>query len=117
MIVTPEEVFDYTTFDTVKQRNPDLLKLDILEAKSEIGSLLETSEIPENLEVRLAIMKLAQFYALVNQDEELMRGNFNESIGDYSYTMADGSTLQKPDIKHLLRNFLPKGTTFRMRSI
>lgn len=117
MKITPEELIEYTVLEKVRDRNPNLLEYDILEAETEITNIPGIT-IPEGSQkAKLALLKLAQFYALANQDESFDNNITSETIGDYSYTLADGTTFERPDIYHLLREYIPARAPFRMSSI
>ena len=113
MLITSEELVNYTAFDQVKNREGDLLELDILEAEVEIKIIVGhdfTDEAYQPLPpaARLAILKLAQYFALVNSDESLTKGIKSEKIGDYSYTVSEGSGNTMPDVSNLLKPFIKK---------
>ncbi|OLN21855.1 hypothetical protein BTO30_12615 [Domibacillus antri] len=120
-VITPAELKAYTVFPKVKNRTDALLEQDILEAVAEIHEIAghdftapAYSPVPEK--VKLATKKLAQYYALLNMDESLMKGLKSEKIGDYSYTAAEVSGSAKPDIRSLLKPFVQvKQGTVRMR--
>ncbi|GAB2558230.1 protein YqbG [Gracilibacillus alcaliphilus] len=112
MAITPEDLRNYTTFESVKKRPDAQLEMDILEAEIYINNKIEKpldeyDELPP--ELKLAWLKVAQFYALINGDESMAKGYKSERIGDYSYTLSDGSSLTMPDISSLLEDFLPDG--------
>lgn len=130
MLITPADLKAYSVFDSVKDRADELLAQDIIEAVAEISlevghdfSGEEYDPLPEK--VRLAVIKMAQFYALINSDESITKGYTTEKIGDYSYTLGNGSTIQKPDVYALIKGYvLPADSTLegtevkmRMRSI
>ncbi|KAF6603414.1 protein YqbG, partial [Bacillus sp. EKM417B] len=68
-----------------------------------------------------AVLKMAQFYALINSDESITKGYTSEKIGDYSYTLGNGSTIQKPNIYSLIKDYVVpadsdlEGTEVKMR--
>lgn len=127
MFITPEELKGYSVFESVIERPDDRLKMDILEAvtyvRKKITKPLEDHiPLPETL--RLALLKVAEFFALVNGDESLIKGYKSEKIGDYSYTMSDGSSMSIPDVSDLLGEFIDKdapsadsGVFLRMRAL
>jgi Protein of unknown function (DUF3199) len=126
MFVTPDEVKAYSgAFPVVMSRDDDLVEKDILEAELDIKKQLgrPLTELEGALpEVQLAIQKLAQFYALINSDESIVKGYQSEKLGDYSYTLASGESIRKPDISNLLDDLLPvvnvtQKTRLRMRGI
>ncbi|MCY8341141.1 DUF3199 family protein [Bacillus licheniformis] len=111
MLITPEEVIAYSVFEAVKSRPENLLQHDILEAETEIHSIVghnfsdeKYQPLPEK--VKLALLKMAQYFALINSDESIVKGYKSEKIGDYSYTLGDGQTIQKPDVENLLKDFV-----------
>ncbi|WP_203363080.1 DUF3199 family protein [Bacillus sp. REN10] len=113
MLITPDDVISYSVFEQVKSRDTKLLEQDILEAEIEVRRIAghdfsapEYTPLPA--EVKLALQKLAQYYALVNSDESLSKGIKSEKIGDYSYTASEGSGNAKPDVSALLSAFIKK---------
>jgi hypothetical protein len=128
MLITPTELKEYSEFDSVKERSNSLLEHDILEAEVAAEEIVghdfaEYSPLPPK--AKLAILKLSQFYALINSDESIVKGYKSEKMGDYSYTLSDGNTLNKPDVSGLLKEYIQEGTAvdnsktanLRMRSI
>lgn len=111
LLITAEDLVEYTVFDAVKERDGSLLEQDILEAEVEVKKIVghdftDEGYQPLPAEVKLALLKLAQYFALVNADEALTKGFKSEKIGDYSYTLADGSSGTKPDVSGLLEAFV-----------
>lgn len=111
MSITPEELKTYSVFEDVIDRADELLEMDILEAETYIQTkielpLIEYAPLPSKL--RLALLKVAQFFALTNSDESITKGYKSEKIGDYSYTLADGSTMSIPDVSDLLDDYIEK---------
>lgn len=114
MLISPEDVRAYTVFESVKNRSDELLKSDIIEAEAEVFKIAGhdfTSEkyqpLPEK--AKIALIKMAQFFALINGDESIIKGYKSEKIGDYSYTLADGNAVSKPDVYNLLIDFIEPG--------
>ncbi len=111
MSITPAELKAYSVFEDVINRADKLLEMDILEAETYIQKkiefpLSEYDPLPSKL--RLALLKVAQFFALTNSDESITKGYKSEKIGDYSYTLADGSTMSIPDVSDLLDDYIEK---------
>ncbi|MCY8912533.1 DUF3199 family protein [Bacillus atrophaeus] len=111
LLITPDELKSYSVFESVKTRPDELLKQDILEATADIilkvgHDFSDAEYIPLPETVRLALLKLSQFYALINGDESIIKGYTTEKIGDYSYTLRDGSSLQKPDVYALIKDYV-----------
>ncbi|BBP90942.1 hypothetical protein BsIDN1_45600 [Bacillus safensis] len=111
MLISPEDVRAYTVFESVKNRSDELLESDIIEAEAEVFRIVGhkfTSEknqpLPEK--AKIALIKMAQFFALINGDESIIKGYKSEKIGDYSYTLADGNAVSKPDVYNLLIDFI-----------
>jgi hypothetical protein len=132
--VTPQNVIAYTVFEKVKNRSPLLLEKDIIEAEQEIKSIVGHSFDGVDAEgnplypayppeVEIAYLKMAQFFSLINSDESITKGYQSERIGDYSYTLANGQTVRKPDVYDLLAAYVRPAeiktgnTRLRMRSI
>ncbi|MCY8413192.1 DUF3199 family protein [Bacillus spizizenii] len=111
LLITPDELKSYSVFESVKTRPDELLKQDILEATADIilkvgHDFSDAEYIPLPETVRLALLKLSQFYALINGDESIIKGYTTEKIGDYFYTLGDGSSLQKPDVYALIKDYV-----------
>ncbi|MDX5484854.1 DUF3199 family protein [Bacillus pumilus] len=130
MLISPEDVRAYTVFESVKNRSDELLESDIIEAEAEVFKIAGhnfTSEkyqpLPEK--AKIALIKMAQFFALINGDESIIKGYKSEKIGDYSYTLADGNAVSKPDVYNLLIDFIepidppedPASVRMRLRSL
>lgn len=122
-MITPQDVLDYTSYESVKNRTPDQLRFDIIQAREDIfkycgHDFSEYETLPE--EVELAFIKVAEYYALINSDEGVAKGIKSEKLGDYSYTLGDGK-VQELKIGNLLHNYVKdsarRGTSFRMRSL
>lgn len=111
-VITPVELRAYTSFDSVKARSDQQLTDDIIQAEADIFDYVH-HEFPTNeyptvpVRVKLACKKLAEYYALSALDESAVKGYKSEKIGDYAYTMADGSGLRgKPEITALLEAYV-----------
>ncbi|MCK6164035.1 DUF3199 family protein [Bacillus pumilus] len=130
MLISPEDVRAYTVFESVKNRSDELLESDIIEAEAEVFKIAghdfssgKYQPLPEK--VRIALLKMAQFFALINGDESIIKGYKSEKIGDYSYTLADGNAISKPDVYNLLIDFIepidppedPASVRMRLRSL
>lgn len=99
MLITPEEVIAYSVFEAVKSRPEDLLQHDILEAETEIQSIVghdfsgeKYQPLPEK--VKLALLKLAQYFALINSDESIVKGyksEKNRRLFLYAWRWSDHS--------------------------
>ena len=126
-LIIPQQVIDYTEFEAVKAREPTKLKSDILQAETELfskaGHRFDAPDyIPLPGAVELALIKLAEYYALVNSDESIAKGYSSERLGDYSYTLSDGRTISKPAIDLLIADYIQKAApkrpvSFRMRAL
>ncbi|MFB0582405.1 protein YqbG [Bacillus subtilis] len=126
MLITPADLKEYTVFDSVRDRPDPLLTQDIIEAIAEITYQVghdfsgpEYDLLPET--VRLALLKMAQYFALINSDESITKGYTTEKIGDYSYSLGTGSSIQKPDVYTLIKDYVVssepslEGTEVKMR--
>lgn len=92
--------------------------------EAQTGSITATFKyIDLRDEVELAIKKLAEYFALINTDDSIVKGITSESMGNYSYSYgARGKT--KPDVSTLLLDDIThetapnsKKTFFRMRGV
>ncbi|EKF33814.1 DUF3199 family protein [Bacillus xiamenensis] len=130
MLISPEDVRAYTVFESVKNRSDELLESDIIEAEAEVFQIVghdfsseKYQPLPEK--AKIALIKMAQFFALINGDESIIKGYKSEKIGDYSYTLADGNAVTKPDVYNLLIDFIepidppedPASVRMRLRSL
>ncbi|QNK87752.1 DUF3199 family protein [Sporosarcina sp. resist] len=126
MSITPAELKAYSVFEAAIERADNHLKMDILEAETYVRKkitkpLEDYNPLPPTL--RLALLKIAEYFALVNGDESMVKGYKSEKIGDYSYQVGDGSSMSIPDVSDLLNEFVDEdapsdGNAFlRMRSI
>ncbi|HFL0606058.1 TPA: DUF3199 family protein [Listeria monocytogenes] len=114
--ITPEELIAYSDFESVKKRNPEKIKMDILEAEMDLQAALgksladiknnnaEETGFPKAL--KLALLRLAQFRALYNTSESMQKGYSSEKIADYSYSLANGESINYPDITNLIADYL-----------
>lgn len=126
MSITPDELKQYSVFEDVLERPEPLLKMDILEAETYINKKISkplTELVPLPGTLQLALLKVAQYFALVNSDESINKGYKSEKIGDYSYTLSDGSSVSVPDVSDLIADFIDvtvptEGNVFlRMRAL
>jgi hypothetical protein len=121
-VITADDLIAYSVFPEVKERATNLLDSDILEAVNEIkqktGNDFNSTDYPTIPdEVKLAVKKLAQYYALINSDESGLKGYNSETLGGYSYTRSGGAlAIKKPNINHLLGPYYKK-PKFSMRVI
>ncbi|ECJ9718291.1 DUF3199 family protein [Listeria monocytogenes] len=127
--ITPEELITYSDFEAVRERKPEKLKMDILEAEMDLQAALgkslvdiksrrvEETGFPETL--KLALLRLAQFRALYNTSESMQKGYSAEKIADYSYSLANGESINYPDVSNLIADYLDQKSTdkrkFRFR--
>lgn len=122
-MISPKDVKDYSEFSSVQTRSDPQLKFDIIQAKQDIfrycgHDFSEYEVIPE--EVKLAFIKLTEYYAVINSDESRVKGIKSETLGDYSYTMEDGSK-ETLSLRSLLEDYVKdsgqRGTKFRIRTL
>ena len=126
-LIKPEQVIAYTDFESVKARAPSKLASDILQAETELftkaGHRFDApAYIPLPAPVELALIKLAEYYALVNSDESIAKGYTSERLEGYSYTLSDGRTISKPAIDLLIADYVQKEVpkrpiSFKMRAL
>ncbi|EAD4096346.1 DUF3199 family protein [Listeria monocytogenes] len=119
--ITPEELITYSDFDSVKERNEEKLVMDILEAEMDLQAALgksladirskntKESGFPGTL--KLALLRLAQFRALYNTSESMQKGYSSEKIADYSYSLANGESINYPDISNLIADYKVEKST------
>lgn len=114
MLIEPTDVASYSVYDRVKNRPEELLAQDIIEAEAEAalitGHCFEDSvydPLPDK--AKLALLKLAQYFALVNSDESASSSYQSEKMGDYSYTVSGEGGIQRPEVYHLLEEFIIPG--------
>ncbi|OTW86376.1 hypothetical protein BK702_15230 [Bacillus thuringiensis serovar cameroun] len=108
-LITPAQLIEYTTIDEVKERNPKLLQMDIVEAQNDIFTLtfvdFEDKEkypaVPEVVEI--ACLKLAQYYALINSDEAAQEQVQSQRMGNYSEQSVG---YVKPNVSSLLSKWI-----------
>lgn len=119
--ITPQELIDFTPIDAIKNRSTTLLTYDILEATAEIDQICghdfnDTTVYPSIPDaVKLAALKLSQYFSIVNSDESVIKAIKSQNIGDFSFS-SDG--VEKPSVMHLLRPYItstPKTGNVRMR--
>lgn len=125
-LITPTDVREYTNFESVQSRREEQLNFDILQAETDIfdycGHDFSDTEryptIPE--EVKLSAIKLAEYYALINSDESLVKGITSERLGDYSYQIGKDGETKKFSLRSLLKSHVQqtgsKGKTFKVRA-
>lgn len=126
-LITPDQILAYTEFEAVKARAPSKLESDILQAETELFSKAghrfdDPAYIPLPVSVKLALIKMAEYYALINSDESMAKGYSSERLGDYSYTLSDGRTISKPAIDLLIADYVKKAApkrpvSFKMRTL
>ncbi|MGE6629839.1 protein YqbG [Bacillus sp. NPDC077027] len=111
MLISVEEVKAYSAFDDIKNRSDEQLTSDIIEAEAEIIRIVghhftkeKYQPLPEK--AKIALLKMAQYFALINGDESMTKGYTSEKMGDYSYALANDNTVSKPNIYHLLIDFI-----------
>lgn len=121
--VTPQEVRDYSEFESVQKRTDAKLTIDISRAEQYVidythSTFESCSELPSTL--RTAVIILAELYAhnAVERTKQLK----SETFDDYSYTtestILDISDLDLPSLLDEWVNTKPKGrVTMRMRKL
>jgi len=103
-ILTPTEVRNRTSFLAVQNRTDQQLADDILEAEAYIEGFTHATfdVVPEK--VRVACLKLTQYYALFNSSEAMLKGYESEQLDDYQYKIGKDATF--PDVSHLLSPYI-----------
>lgn len=86
MLIEPTDIVSYSVYDQVKNRPEELLAQDIIEAESE-GALITGHSFTDSVydplpeKAKLALLKLAQYFALVNCDESAASSYQSEKMG------------------------------------
>ncbi len=121
--VTPEEVRDYSEFESVQKRTDKKLAIDISRAEQYVIDYTHTkfedySELPKA--VKNAVIILAELYA--HNAVERTKQMKSETFDDYSYTtestILNISDLDLPSLLDEWVNPNPKGrVTMRMRKL
>ncbi|MBU5264476.1 protein YqbG [Bacillus atrophaeus] len=114
MLIEPTDVASYSVFEQVQNRPAHLLTQDIIEAEAEAARITghhftDAVYVPLPDKARLALLKLAQYFALVNSDETSVSSYQSEKMGDYSYTISTNGGIQKPDVYNLLQEYIAAG--------
>lgn len=116
MIISAEEVQAYSVFDRVKSRSVERLTADIVEAEAAVFQIVGhdfTNEkyqpLPEK--ARIALLKMAQYFAMLNDDESMIKGFTSEKMGDYSYAKAADQVKGKPNVYALLVDYIEPSLT------
>jgi len=119
MIITPQDVRDYSTFASVQGRTDTQLEMDILQASQDIfdycgHEFTDPDKYPDGqvpAAVKLAFIKVTEYYALLNTEEAFSKGIVSEKIGNYSYQLGEGGMRTAFNLRTLLRgHVLPTGT-------
>jgi hypothetical protein len=98
--VTPQEVRDYTEYESVKNRSDEKLAIDISRAESYViaytnNDFANYAEIPT--EVKTAVILIAERYAY-NATNISVGMYKSETFDDYSYTLSDNANLGFDDL-------------------
>ncbi|CAL8900311.1 DUF3199 family protein [Bacillus sp. FSL W8-0645] len=111
MIISPEELQAYSVFERVKNRSVERLTADIIEAEAAVFQIVghdfssgKYQPLPEK--ARIALLKMAQYFAMLNDDESMMKGFTSEKMGDYSYAKAADQVKGKPYVYALLVDYI-----------
>ncbi|WYU49970.1 DUF3199 family protein [Bacillus sp. FSL K6-0047] len=108
MFITPDDLKEYSSFSVIQKRSDVHLRNDIVEAEVEIKRLAgqdfsDYEELPEA--VKIATLKMAQYFALTNADQAMAKGIKQERFENYSYTLEGR---EKPDVSGLLSAYVKK---------
>jgi hypothetical protein len=125
-MITPQDVKDYSVFDAVQNRSTTQLEYDILQAKEEVFKYCghdftdpEYVTLPQS--VTLALIKLTEYFTLINSDDSIIKGYTSETLGDYSYSLSDSGKKVSLNLSSLLDKHVKStgknGITFKMRSL
>ncbi|MER3124666.1 DUF3199 family protein [Bacillus pumilus] len=116
MIISAEELQAYSVFERVKNRSVERLTADIIEAEAAVFQIVghdfsseKYQPLPEK--ARIALLKMAQYFAMLNDDESMMKGYTSEKMGDYSYAKAADQVKGKPYVYALLVDYIEPSFT------
>lgn len=129
MLITPKDIRDYTSFNDVRRRTDYQLEFDIVLAEQEVFSYVGHKFTDEQyatlpVEVTVALVRLAEYNALVNSDESITKGYKSINLaGELQYQLPDGDPVNKSMIFISLKEHMDSGTAapgetkvkFRMR--
>jgi len=112
MLITPQDVKDYTTSSKVKARTDVQLEVDIDRAELKLESMTGRkiddsifSPLPTNVKTFLILW--AEYYAAASDFESI--GMKSETFDDYSYTKDSASTISTPDTYSLIEDYIATG--------
>lgn len=97
-MITAEDLRKYTNHEVIKEMDDDHLEGAIMLAVARLKSFLCDPALdyitPVPLELKLAVSKVAEFYAFgASEEDRTLKGMKSESMGDYSYTRADSKAI------------------------
>nr|WGE07311.1 DUF3199 family protein [Bacillus subtilis] len=100
MLIEPTDVASYSVYDRVKNRPGRAAGAGYHRGGSGSGShhgyrFEDSLYDPLPGKVKLALVKLAQYFALVNSDESASSSYQSEKMGDYSYTVSGEGGIQR----------------------
>ena len=127
MLIVPQEVRDYSTIKSVKDRSEEQLIIDIIQAESKLMEVTGRatddaifSPLPEGVNVFL--IRWAEYYA-ANSDFANSGQYKSETFDDYKYDKFDTAKIVSPDINGLIKSYIMiedvtgRQIIFRMRAI
>lgn len=112
MLITPQDVKDYTTSSKVKARLDAQLNVDIQRAELKLEKLTGRkvtdpifTPLPEPVKTFLILW--AEYYALKADVES--SGKKSETFDDYSYVNYDGVSIKEPESYDLIEAYVDTG--------
>lgn len=112
MLITPQDVKDYSTSSKVKTRTDTQLEVDISRAELKLQSMTGRkiddpifSPLPSNVKTFLILW--SEYYAAASDFESA--GIVSETFDEYSYKKAEASAIPIPDTYSLIEDLIEKG--------
>lgn len=109
MLITPQDVRNYTTSSKVKTRTDEQLNSDILRAESELvkttGRKIEDPIFsPLSEKVKLFLILWSEYYGASSDFES--SGIISETFDDYSYKKSEATGVPIPDAFYLIEDYI-----------
>jgi len=109
MLITPQDVREYTTSKKIKRRTDEQLQVDIYRAELKLqavtGRKLDDpifDPLPANVKIFLILW--TEYYSLSADVESTTKKS--ETFDDYSYTNYNGVTVKEPESLDLIKDYI-----------